>query len=89
MKRQDGVEIIDCLGKELFVVYRYGGDIIMEFYDYRCVPEELKEKLSPVYITLFRMRRNSKRNWEKIKEHFIAIKQLLVEPKRLNASSSS
>lgn len=82
-KHEDCVEIVDCLGKEIVQVRRYGGDIICEIFNLRCLAaegmtrEEIIEKLRPSYTILFRMKRNSKRNWEKIKEHLEAINDLL------------
>lgn len=66
---RDGVAIKDCRGKEVMVLTRYGGDIILTFYD---VDGE-----KPKFRCVFEMTENTKKNFSKIFLRFVELKSLL------------
>jgi len=66
---RDGVAIKDCRGKEVMVLTRYGGDILLSFYDI--------DGGKPKFECLFEMTENSKKNYSKIFLRFVELKSLL------------
>jgi len=69
---RDGIVIKDCRAKELMIIARYGGDIIVSFYNVNDLTE-------PTFICLFEMEKNNKMNWNKIFLRFAEIKSMLRE----------
>lgn len=66
-----GVAIKDCRGKETMVVTRYGGDIILSFYDNETT--ELK------FVFVVEMGTNNKLHWNDVFRRFVEIKAKLVQ----------
>lgn len=67
---EDSITIKDCRGKEFMIVSRYGGDVKIDFWD---------EWQLDTYIFVFKMKRNTKKNWKQIKLLFKQIKKLTDE----------
>jgi len=66
---REGVAIKDCRGKEVMVIIRYGGDILISIYDI--------DGGEPKLVCVFEMVENNQKNWAKIFLRFVEIKNLL------------
>jgi len=64
------MEIIDCVAKEKMLIQRYGGDILLEFFD---------KKGRKIYTFGMEMKRNSPDIYKKIEERIDEIKGFLKE----------
>lgn len=64
-----GIAIKDCRNKEVMVVTRYGGDVLLSFFDI--------DGTEPKFVCVFEMDENNPKNWAKIFLRFVEIKNLL------------
>jgi len=68
-KQREGIAIKDCRGKEIMVVTRYGGDIILSFFD---VGSDVEK-----FTFVVEMTGNQKWYWTHILKRFVEIKAKL------------
>ena len=64
------IEIYDCRGKELMTISRFGGDLVINFFD---------EDGEPIFTSWYQLKKPAKRNYEKIIKSFEEIKKRLVQ----------
>lgn len=72
---KNGIAIPDCRNKEVMIVGRFGGDIIIAFFD-DIVSKEL-ELINPKFYFVMEMMQNSNYYWNEIFRRFIEIKAKL------------
>jgi len=64
------VEIVDCVAREKLVVERYGGDVVLRFFDYMG---------RQVYVFVVEMRRNDPRVYRRLVEALRLFRGNLVQ----------